>query len=86
MEMRRVLDFAQALVRQRTTRFRKLVRSIEEEETPPKWITDESFEHLQGFRALDGGGAENVLCVVMHAGWRGHACRLAILDDAWSCM
>ena len=43
---RRVLDFAQALVRQRTTRFTKLVRTMEEDETPPKWITDEPFEHL----------------------------------------
>ena len=58
---RRVLDFAQAFMRQRMTRFRKLVRSMEEEETPPKWITDEPFEHLQGFRALDGGNAEETM-------------------------
>ena len=83
----RVLDFAQALVRQRTTRFRKLVRSMEEVETPPKWITNEPFEHLQGFGALDGGDAEAATlddaCSCMQAGIVNVLCQGGRRNGLW---
>jgi hypothetical protein len=57
---RRFLDFAQALMRQRTSRFRKLVSLVETEDVPVKWLTDEDYLELEGFEALDGGVAKEV--------------------------
>ena len=55
---RKVLDCAQVLVRQRQGKFEKMVRSVKEQETDVDFITDEPFEHLEGFAVLDGGNAE----------------------------
>jgi hypothetical protein len=72
---RKVLDFAQALVRQRTTRFHKMVRSVADAETRSEYITDEPFEHLEGYKALDGANSEGA----------GSDADL-VLNDAWACM
>ena len=63
---RRFLDFAQALVRQKTSRFKKLVSLVESEYVPVKWRTDEDYLELEGFLAQDGGVAEEG---VLTAAW-----------------
>ena len=55
---RLVLDFFQALVRQKTTRFKKFVRELRHEEVEQKWINDEPYRQLDGFKAMDAGEAE----------------------------
>ena len=53
-------------MRQRTSRFKKLVNLVETEDVPVKWLTDEEYLELEGFLALDGGVAEEG---VLTAAW-----------------
>ena len=63
---RRFLYFARALVRQRETRFHKLVELVETKNVPDKWITDDGYLDLEGFEALDGSTSDSE---VLAAAW-----------------
>ena len=69
-----MLDFAQASGEAKDNQIPKMVRSVEDAETRSEYITDEPFEHLEGYKALDGA---NRRC--------RQRCR-SVLNDAWACM
>ena len=84
---RRFLDFAQALVRQRTSRFKKLVSLVGAEDVPVKWLADEDYLELEGFLALDGGVAEEGVLTAawscMQAGIVNVLCKCEEAEKNW---
>jgi hypothetical protein len=66
-----VLDTVQAIVRQQPDDFESFAEELKCGLIAKEWLTDDAYEKLAGFKALDGGRAKTDLDRDM-------------LDDRWS--